>query len=433
MKTIIALNTVTNNELQSNPIEKILNKEPTGTFRFLMSSQTAKQDKPTNVLPTLSNMNALNMLKNNGLGRIYELNVEKTDNGYDEEDSRCCDSKLENLVDRIVSIIEGFGLLDYNTDENIEKISDFVLSSVNPNKGDTQNNNRILGMFSDEIARMPKIDQNDITVKQMEEMIVKLVNEYQCSFDNINNKGVNNNLIGEMTQQNDTKQDITKVEPNKIMFMIKTALKQANINKVDKVGFKEQKGKTRLENLDESIKGNTRMIFKNSNEIQKTRETVSKLDIEQVSSKNMAENVSRIAEKMTARTIDGKQEFNVTLKPEFLGKLSIKLIIESDGIKAHIKAGDQYVKGLISDQLPTLSEMLKEKGVNMSHIEVVYENPMSSSTDGQFQRKDWQKQDGKKNLRSIMAVDKEFEELTYNAIPDLQELSIRNSSVEFSA
>ena len=51
------------------------------------------------------------------------------------------------------------------------------------------------------------------------------------------------------------------------------------------------------------------------------------------------------------------------LKPEYLGKLSIKLMMDNDGIKAHIKASDASVKGLIMDQLPALQEALKEKGL----------------------------------------------------------------------
>ena len=58
--------------------------------------------------------------------------------------------------------------------------------------------------------------------------------------------------------------------------------------------------------------------------------------------------------------------------------------MDSDGIKAHIKASDQFVKGLIAEQLPELSQILKDKGINMQHIEVVYDNPMFSSTDQQF-------------------------------------------------
>lgn len=86
-----------------------------------------------------------------------------------------------------------------------------------------------------------------------------------------------------------------------------------------------------------------------------------------------ADNLNRIIEGISANSVEGGQEFDVQLKPEFLGKLSLKLIMDGDGLRAQIKAGDLSIRNMIHAQLPALEAALKERGVNVQQIEVAYE------------------------------------------------------------
>jgi flagellar hook-length control protein FliK len=138
--------------------------------------------------------------------------------------------------------------------------------------------------------------------------------------------------------------------------------------------------------------------------------------------------MERIIQKMTASVQEGKQQFEIALKPEYLGKLSIKLEMDNDGIKAHIKASDTSVKGMIADQLPALQEALKEKGITVTHIEVTYERPAFDSQ--QSHQQNWQNNSGKKAIRYAIA---DLGGIAYQTMPDASELFIRNSSVEFQA
>lgn len=61
----------------------------------------------------------------------------------------------------------------------------------------------------------------------------------------------------------------------------------------------------------------------------------------------------------------------IQLKPEFLGKVSIRLALADGGLEIRIKAADTGVKNLIAGQISQLSETLSEKGVKVTTIDVV--------------------------------------------------------------
>ncbi|HWR24238.1 MAG TPA: flagellar hook-length control protein FliK [Feifaniaceae bacterium] len=94
-----------------------------------------------------------------------------------------------------------------------------------------------------------------------------------------------------------------------------------------------------------------------------------------VTQTEMAENISSIVERMSFRSADNVQEFSVSLKPEHLGELSIKLAKGPEGLLAQIKAADPSTRGLIQNEVAALTEQLKEKGIEIRQIEVLYEAP----------------------------------------------------------
>ena len=66
------------------------------------------------------------------------------------------------------------------------------------------------------------------------------------------------------------------------------------------------------------------------------------------------------------------------LKPDFLGKVSIKITMENGEIRMHVKTEDAAVKGLFSDQSASLQSALKEKGIVISSVDVTYQDPLSA-------------------------------------------------------
>ena len=102
---------------------------------------------------------------------------------------------------------------------------------------------------------------------------------------------------------------------------------------------------------------------------------------------SVKENVLRIVDNVSAKASEGRYQFDVQLKPEFLGKVSIRLTLEKSGLKVHIKAGDDSVKAMLADQASPLQSLLKEKGVAVTGIEVTSDGSAPASYDGQAYRR----------------------------------------------
>ncbi|MEN6470377.1 MAG: flagellar hook-length control protein FliK [Clostridiaceae bacterium] len=151
---------------------------------------------------------------------------------------------------------------------------------------------------------------------------------------------------------------------------------------------------------------------------------------------NGAETVMDLVESMYAQSKDGASEFEVTLKPEYLGKLSIKLTQDADGLKAQIKAADASVRNLLQNELATLQAQLKEKGVEVTRIDIAYEAANLSFSGYEARDRGSGAQESKRRLGVSGARASAYgaAEATADALPqDDARLSLQGSSVEFSA
>jgi flagellar hook-length control protein FliK len=68
-----------------------------------------------------------------------------------------------------------------------------------------------------------------------------------------------------------------------------------------------------------------------------------------------------------AHTTDGT-EMHVQLKPEFLGKLSIRISSDIHGLHMEIKAENEAVRQIMQDTLPNLQQRLAEKGIGLNNL-----------------------------------------------------------------
>ncbi len=428
-----ALNMIITNMNSMENIESAVqdaaNNASSDKFRLLLKAQDNPEAGNADS-KNIKDMLMLHMLTKNENGDVVNLKAKIAGVGSEEEneDSMCGDSNLQELVDGIVGILEGFGLLDYDMEEgSLDKLSESISQYISMGELNEDVNQGL----SQLIARMPNINQNETLKAEIGPMIQEVVEKYQCSFENTNNMGVDK---ADLSNEGDDTSD-------KIKIMLKLAV--SNSNKTQNNQIKQMGKENSLDNQDkktnaENLNGKTQVFgvgnaAENPNKIENVSKETLAGETEQVN-KAMDDNVANIAEKITASQIEGKKEFDVTLKPDFLGKLSVKLIIEEDGIRAQIKAADQYVKGLITDQLPELSEQLKQKGVNMTNIEVVYDSPDFSSFEGQFQQHSNMSGHSFKSSRSFYSGEMEpIDSATYEAMLDYTDLTLKNSSVEFSA
>jgi flagellar hook-length control protein FliK len=105
---------------------------------------------------------------------------------------------------------------------------------------------------------------------------------------------------------------------------------------------------------------------------------------------SVRESVLKIVDRVKTEASEGKYDFDIDLKPDFMGKVSIKLTMEGGSVKVQIKAEDASVKALLSDQSTNLHTMLKEKGIPVSTVDIGHSGNMTSGREesqGQYDRR----------------------------------------------
>lgn len=139
------------------------------------------------------------------------------------------------------------------------------------------------------------------------------------------------------------------------------------------------------------------------------------------------ENILRIVDSVSTKSAEGRHEFEIGLKPDFLGKVRIRLTMEHGSIRMQIHTDDPDVKQMLSDHSSALMTELKEKGITLSGMDVSYENP--ASFDGKEQqsgRNDGGKQGGA--VHFFAQAEPQAEQMR-----DAFSLYAGNSTVEFYA
>ncbi len=88
---------------------------------------------------------------------------------------------------------------------------------------------------------------------------------------------------------------------------------------------------------------------------------------------------SQIVDQVRSLVTKEKTEFFLQLKPEHLGGLSIMLAAGEKGLIAKLVTGSKDVHMMIQNDATQIQESLKERGINVVQMEVVYDQ-MSSAT-----------------------------------------------------
>jgi len=89
--------------------------------------------------------------------------------------------------------------------------------------------------------------------------------------------------------------------------------------------------------------------------------------------------INQIVERVTTSVSKEKSEFYMQLKPEHLGGLSILLASDEKGLVAKLMTASKEVQSMIQNDMVAMQEALKAKGVNVVHMEVIYDQ-MASAT-----------------------------------------------------
>ncbi|MCL2228149.1 MAG: flagellar hook-length control protein FliK, partial [Oscillospiraceae bacterium] len=94
---------------------------------------------------------------------------------------------------------------------------------------------------------------------------------------------------------------------------------------------------------------------------------------------------------------DSQSSMTIHLKPAYLGRVALELVMDAAGLHVKISAEDSGVRTMINGQITALMESLSNKGIEVAAVEVAY----TGVDNGAFKenREDGSRQDNKRRYR----------------------------------
>ena len=328
--------------------------------------------------------------------------------------SICLNIPENNTGQGIIGILEGFGLLN-EQEEGTSALNVIGVEVDGQNVPDQQADLKAYVNIPSVVHESEPLPEEE--VKEIDDEKALLAK--QEPLENANNLRKN-------TQTEDSPE--LKTEQNQAKSLKDTNVKGETIeikreqNKLEDITGKSVQAHSDItkanseENPAQEVKGFDQKELENS---------------EQQIKGKMAQNITRLIDKISLASAKGVSEFSLDLKPEFLGKLTIKLMMDGDEIKAHIKAGDAMVKGMLDSELPALTQMLREKGLLVTQIEVALEVPAFDLNNGHMDSQDRDKRPNEKRRFKTPFKMETVDEII-SALSDVH-LEMKSGSVEFMA
>lgn len=137
---------------------------------------------------------------------------------------------------------------------------------------------------------------------------------------------------------------------------------------------------------------------------------------------------TQLVEKAAAGIQEGKYRMSIQLRPEHLGKVNIKMVMDADGLVVKIHAHNDAVESAISGQLAQLEQTLRDRGVTVVRMEVGQQSLQDNA------RQSGNPQEGKRQRQGgyYDAGDGDFVDTAGEMFMTLQPY-LFNNSVEFHA
>ena len=351
--------------------------------------------------------------------------------------SMATNAAAQAMPQEVVGILEGFGLLDYQTD-----ISAVLAETVQLLAGEVENPDAVAAQQAQifgQFARMLKNEQPGETVQNTLPQTNAGAGEYSGSVESTNSSAATaadivpaegqdpvsqlKSILASESKPQETNSAAQQGEPQKTVpaeavkveaAKTETAQQsvpaaQANAETTqaavteapqEATGKQEPAGKKAeaLPAADTSPEPVVNVATQTSAaRVQQTAAPVETVEPQKSNVDFVKDNVIRIVDKASASMHEGRYEFDMDLKPDFLGKVSIKITMENGEIRMHVKTEDAAAKGLFSDQSAPLQSALKEKGIVISTVDVSYQDPLSAGheafgqqTGGNSQRREGQ-------------------------------------------
>ncbi|GAA3406653.1 flagellar hook-length control protein FliK [Paenibacillus hodogayensis] len=118
-----------------------------------------------------------------------------------------------------------------------------------------------------------------------------------------------------------------------------------------------------------------------------------------------AEEMAKALKSMKVHTANGLSEVRITLMPEHLGHIDVKVTMHNGQVVAQFMADTAHGKEMLEGQLAQLRAMLQTQGLQVDRLEVSQYNPPQS---GSFQESKQQRQSGQSGRQNDDQADREL-------------------------
>lgn len=305
----------------------------------------------------------------------------------------------QQLPQGIVGILEGFGLLDYQTDTNAAAAETVQTTTGDARTSDAANVQH--AQVSDQFARMLTNEQPGGLPQDAPQQANADAGKYSGSLESTNSQAQSAEAVLPTDGDGAAQLLKTKLSSDAVAQAIPAQQDDAQQGVVQPVQSKtssdghqaavsdasaetappekpERTQAAAVETPQTPVVGAGAEASATTSKTPHADAAQEMAEPQKATSDFVKDNVIRIVDKASASVHEGRYEFDVDLKPDFLGKVSIKLTMEGGEIRMHVRTDDPTVKGMFSDQTSSLQNALKEKGIVISNVDVSYQEPMTA-------------------------------------------------------
>ena len=349
-------------------------------------------EKLENSLEDKKTENAENNIKENS----NELNPDKKK----IEALKSLKEKAKNIIENIEK--NNLSTKDLKADKNSEKLSS---SFLNMTKEEKENHIKEINDLNKEIKKLESKELNENEKEDLLNLFESLENLKNLILENTKEKSENIKENKELQIKNleeknikELKENLKETELNNNLENIEEINSEYNFDLEDNIQSNKRENKTEnlnnnsnsnlnntisddkgteitIINMKDSPEGANLKGFNHYNNVSKTQ-----------SGNNLTENMikfqdlmGKLVEKAQVAINNGKSEVLMSLNPEYLGKVRLKISMEGDNFVGKIFVDNAEIKDIFTKNLYTVITSLNEIGINIEGFDVMLRQDMPNN------------------------------------------------------
>ena len=356
-----------------------------------------KNNKEENIENKIDNENLENSLENEKVeNNAINENKEKSNDLNSDEIKIASLKSVEEKAKNIIENIEknNLSIKNIKSDKNAEK-----LSSLNITKEEKENLIKEINDLNKEIKKLESKELNDKEKEELLNLFESLENIKNLILENSKEKSKNTKELQiknlEEKSIKELKENLKETELNKNTENIEEINSDYNFDFEDNIQSNKRENKT--ENLNNNFSNNLNKTISDDNGAEITiinmkdspeganlkgfnhYNNVSKAQNSNSLTENMIkfqDLMGKLVEKAQVAINNGKSEVLMSLNPEYLGKVRLKISMEGDNFVGRIFVDNSEIKDIFTKNLDTVITSLNEIGINIEGFDVMLRQDM---------------------------------------------------------